>query len=52
MHSTYSLTALRDMIESPAYKDAAKHRLAGLLGQLHIKTKPVPIIAPLHHSRL
>ena len=34
-----SLAAMKEMVESPDYREIAKHRDAGLAGQLNIKTK-------------
>lgn len=34
-----SLAAMKEMVESPEYREIAKHRDAGLAGQLNIKTK-------------
>ena len=34
-----SLAAMKEMVESPDYQEIAKHRTAGLAGQLNIKTK-------------
>jgi uncharacterized protein (DUF1330 family) len=34
-----SLEAMRAMVEHPEYQEIAKHRSAGLAGQLNIKTK-------------
>ncbi|MDH4391303.1 MAG: DUF1330 domain-containing protein [Aquabacterium sp.] len=34
-----SLAAMKEMVESPDYRELAKHRDAGLAGQLNIKTK-------------
>jgi len=36
-----SLAAFRAMVEMPEYAAIAKHRIAGLEGQLNIKTKPM-----------
>ena len=36
-----SLEAFRNMVMSQEYQAAAVHRLAGLAGQLNIKTKPI-----------
>lgn len=34
-----SLAAMRAMVEAPAYLEIARHRTAGLAGQLNIKTR-------------
>ncbi len=34
-----SLAAMKEMVENPDYQEIAKHRIAGLAGQLNIKTK-------------
>ena len=34
-----SLAAMRAMVENPAYLEIARHRTAGLAGQLNIKTR-------------
>lgn len=34
-----SLAAMKEMVESADYREIAKHRIAGLAGQLNIKTK-------------
>jgi uncharacterized protein (DUF1330 family) len=34
-----SLAAMKEMVESSEYREIARHRDAGLAGQLNIKTK-------------